>query len=259
MKDMVPELKLMQIKKLALDGKRLDGRALGEFRKFTIEKNIIGTAEGSARVRLGGTEVLVGIKVGMGKPYSNKPDHGMLATSVELRSIAHHTFDPFQTTNKAKAIEISRVVDRGIRESGMIDLESLCLEPGKKVWSVNLDIMVLDHDGNIFDASTLGALAALSDTVVPASDFDLGDDFQLPVGEMPVSTTFVKIGEHVFLDPTATEEAVADARLTITTDTCGSLRAMQKGLSGVLYYEEVTKAIQDSIITGKMVRETLEV
>ncbi len=257
MKDIVPELKIEQIKKLALDGERLDGRSLDQFREFTIEKDIIGTAEGSARLKLGGTEVLVGVKIGLGKPYSNKPDHGMLATSVELKSIAHHTFEPFQATTKAKAIEISRVVDRGIRESGMIDLEKLCMEPGKKVWMANLDIMVLDFDGNIFDASTLGALAALKDIIVPASNFDLGEDFQLPLGEMPVSTTFVKIGDHIMLDPTATEEAVADARLTVTTDTLGNLRAMQKGLSGVLYYEDVTKAIKDSISIGNMIRETV--
>ncbi len=256
MKDIVPDLKVEQIKRLAASGGRLDGRGLDQFRDIEIQRDVLGSAEGSARIKLGKTELIVGIKVGMGQPYSNKPDHGMLATSVELKPIAHHSFD--QNITKPMSIEISRVVDRGIRESGMIDLKSLCLESGRKCWMVNLDIMVLNFDGNLIDASTIGSLVALSGTTVPASLFDLGEDFPLPIGNMPISTTFVKIGEHILIDPTGTEEAVADARLTITTDASGDMRAMQKGLSGALYYEDVTKAIEHSIKTGKNIREIIQ-
>ena len=60
------------------------------------------------------------------------------------------------------------------------------------------------------------------------------------------------------IDPTGVEEAVADARLTITTDASGDIRAMQKGLSGALYYEDVTKAIEYSIKTGNNIREIIQ-
>jgi len=43
------------------EGKRFDERNLLDFRDLTIETNISNKAEGSARVRLGKTEVLAGV------------------------------------------------------------------------------------------------------------------------------------------------------------------------------------------------------
>ncbi len=255
MKEIIPELKIEHIKRLAAGGNRADGRSLGQFREMSIERDVIGTAEGSARVKLGKTDILVGVKIELGAPYPNHPDEGMLKTTLELRQIAHHSFDPGQMKNRA--IELSRVVDRGVRESRMIDMKKLCIEPGKKVWMVYLDIQVLDYDGNLFDAATIGSIATLTGARVPASAFGLGEDFPLPLSEMPISTTFVKIDGHIMLDPTATEEAVADARLTVTMDSQGNLRAMQKGLSGAFYYEEITTAIENSIKTGNSIREII--
>ena len=42
---------------------------------------------------------------------------------------------------------MARVVDRGIRESKAIDLEKLCVEAGKLVFVVFVDVYVLNHDG----------------------------------------------------------------------------------------------------------------
>ena len=45
-------------------------------------------------------------------------------------------------------------------ESGCIDMASLCIVPGEKVWGVMIDIHVLSDRGNIFDAAGLAAIAA---------------------------------------------------------------------------------------------------
>ena len=117
----------------------------------------------------------------------------------------------------------------------MIDLEKLCIEPGKEVWINFVDIYVLDYDGNLFDAAFLGAVAALKTAMVPAKANDKGEDFPLPIQHMPISVTAVQIENSILVDPTLDEEKVAAARLTVTTDENGDLRAMQKGLTGALY------------------------
>jgi len=64
-------------------------------------------------------------------------------------------------------------VDRGVRESGAIDLSELTLPDGK-VWIIFIDVHVLDHDGNLMDAAALGALAALVHATKPVSDMATG-------------------------------------------------------------------------------------
>ncbi len=59
------------------------------------------------------------------------------------------------------AVELGRVVERGLRESRAIDTEALCIVAGVKVWSVRVDIHVLDHGGNLTDAASLATVAAL--------------------------------------------------------------------------------------------------
>ncbi|MCW3976698.1 MAG: RNA-binding protein, partial [Candidatus Bathyarchaeota archaeon] len=126
-------------------GKRLDERGLMDYREAQVETGVVEKAEGSARVRLGKTEVLVGIKIGIGEPFSDVPNQGVLTVNAELVPLASPTFEPGPPGEDA--IELARVVDRGIRESKAIDLENLCIEPGKKVFIVFIDLYVLNYDG----------------------------------------------------------------------------------------------------------------
>src|SRR2546428_7608514 len=82
---------------------------------------------------------------------------------------------------RPEAIELARVVDRGIRESKMVNMEKLCITPKEKVWILFIDIHVLDYDGNLFDACSYAAVAALASTIAPAKGQGLGDHFPLPV------------------------------------------------------------------------------
>ncbi len=249
------EVKKGHISTLLSKGKRSDGRNLDEMRPVSIIEGAIETAEGSARMKLGNTEVAVGIKMGVGEPFGDTPNKGVLTTNVELIPMAFEEFESGPPS--PMAIELSRVVDRGIRESQMIDLEGLCIEPKKEVWVLYVDIYALDYDGNLFDASSIAAVAALKNTVVPAKRFGKGEDFQLPLRSMPISCTTVKIGDYLVLDPTLEEDEVSSARLTVATDENGDLRAMQKGGNGFFTYEEVKKAIQMSTEAGKAIREKL--
>ncbi len=240
-KTIIPEIKKEFINKLADEGTREDGRGLSENRKLVFKTGIIGTANGSARLSLGKTEVMVGVKLQIGTPYPDKPDQGVLMTGCELKPMAHPAFDGGAPS--MEAVEIARVVDRGIRESGMINLHDFCITPGEKVWMIFLDIQVLNYDGNLFDAATMAGVLALHNTVVPAAANGQKEDYSLPVTLWPLTATLVKIKNNLMTDPTFTEENVADARLTVSIDDNGDIRAMQKGLRGALTYDEVIRAL----------------
>ncbi|MEW5759437.1 MAG: exosome complex protein Rrp42 [Candidatus Thermoplasmatota archaeon] len=243
------------IYQLADVNKRIDGRKFDEIREISFEVGKIKTAEGSARVKMGETDVLVGVKIEPGEPYPDAPNMGVLTTNAELVPMASPTFESGPPT--PDAIELARVVDRGIRESDAIDLASLCIKEGEKVWVVFVDIHVLDYGGNLFDPSALGALLALENTIVPAKRFGLGEDFKLPIRHYPVTSTAVKIGKTMFIDPNLEEENVATARLTVTTDENGDIRAMQKGLAGSIASEDIKMIFDIAIKNSDLIRKKL--
>ncbi len=251
----VSEIKRGHIHKLLSTGKRVDGRSLEEFRNISIETNYVETAQGSARVRLGNTDVLVGVKMEVGQPFADTPDKGVLTTNAELIPMASPTFESGPPDENA--IELARVVDRGIRESEMIDLQKLCIKKGEEVWINFVDIYVLDYDGNLFDACFLGAMAALKSAVVPAAENEKGEDYPMPIKRIPISCTAVKIENSILFDPTLDEEKVAEARLTVTTDENGDLRAMQKGLPGAFTLDEVRQIIDSARRVSKDLRNLI--
>ncbi len=251
----VAESKKDYMKKLALQGTRIDERGFDDIRPLKITTGYIPRADGSALVELGDTKVLVGVKIEPGEPFPDTPNMGIMTTNVELIPMASPTFEPGPPSEEA--IELARVVDRGIRESHAINVEKLVIEPGEKVWVVFIDMHILNYSGNLFDACGIGALAALATAKVPASKFGYGEDYPLPLEHYPVPVTFAKIGEWIVADPNLDEESIASARLTVTTNEEGMINAMQKGLAGTFTYEEVKKVINRSLDIGKRVRDKI--
>jgi len=208
---------------------------------------VIERAEGSARVRLGKTEVVVGVKIATGAPFSDVPGKGVLTVNAELVPLASPSFEPGPPGEDA--VELARVVDRGIRESKAIDLEKLCVEPGKLVFVIFIDVYVLNHDGNLIDASAMAALAALINTKMFKYTVEDGKIVKkpgytpLPIINYPIAVTFAKIGDKLILDTDLDEEQVMDARLTMTMDKDEKICAIQKGGgSGYFTTEEISEA-----------------
>jgi len=243
---MIVRVKQKQIAELMSTGRRLDGRDLNEYRQIGMEMGFVEKAEGSARVLLGKTEVLVGIKIEVGEPFPDTPSEGVLTVSAELVPLASPLFEPGPPNENA--IELARVVDRGVRESKAIDLEKLCLEPGKRVLVVFIDVYVLNHDGNLIDASALAALAALVNAKMPKYEIDEGEIkvkpgyIPLPIRNHPIAVTFAKINGKLAIDPSLEEEQVMDARLTITIEKDGKICSIQKGETGHFSMEQVLQA-----------------
>lgn len=232
-------------------GMRFDGRKLDEFREVSVECGISRNAEGSARVKFGDTEVMVGVKMSVEKPYPDTPDAGNLMVGVELSPMSSPDFETGPPS--ADAVELARVVDRGIREAKAIDTKQLCIAKGEKVWATAIDIVTINADGNLIDASALAALAALKEAKMPHYDADTGTvDYkkrtskQLPMSKVPVAVTVYKVGTYFIIDPSSEEEELADARLTVTSQG-GRINALQKGGDYPLSIEDVEKMVSLSM------------
>ncbi len=254
MSEVLSNLKKDYVYNLMLKGQREDGRAFDEIRDITVETNVIDKAEGSAKVQYGNTQVLVGVKLQLGTPFPDSPDVGVIITSLELNPIASPTFEAGPP--RENAIEMARVTDRGIRESGAIDLTKLCITEGEQVWMVFIDVHVLNDDGNILDAASLGAIAALMTATVPAESAGVGEDFMMPVREMPVGISVINIGGELMVDPGRNEETTCDTKITITSNQDGSICAMQKSGEGALSEEQVLNAVALACERAAEVRES---
>ncbi len=226
MSEVIATLKKDYIYNLMIKGKRQDGRGFKNFRDIKLETNVISKAEGSAKVTLGATQVLVGVKLQPGTPFQDSHDEGVIITNLELNPIASPEFEPGPP--REEAIEMARVVDRGIRESGAIDIKKLCISVGESVWIIYIDIHVLNDNGNVIDASCLAAIAALMTTIVPNEQHGIGADVPLAMKEMPVGVTLAKIGSKLMVDPSRDEEAVCETKLTVVSSSDGSVAGMQK-------------------------------
>lgn len=258
----VEHLRRQQMWDVISKGKRLDGRTLDEMRTLEAELDIIKKANGSAKVKLGDSEVIAGIKVETGEPFEGLENKGALIISAEVLPTASPYTEPGPPDEET--IELARVVDRGIRESEMLDLDKLVLVPGKIVYTIFVDCSVLNTDGNLLDATSYAVVSALLSCKLPVFEIqdgkvvDTGKTQDPPLTTIPVSITQVRIGDTIILDPTAEEEACMNARITITTNSNGDYAAIQKGFTGGFTREQIKKAAETARIKGEQVRAKLQ-
>jgi exosome complex component RRP42 len=243
------------------DNVRYDGRKKDEYREIVVETGVSKTAEGSARVKIGDTEVIAGVKLSVAQPYPDTPEEGMLVVDVHLLPLASASFE--SGPPGIDAIELARVTDRGIRESKCVDMKKLCLVPGEKVWSVSIDICTINADGNLFDACSLAAIASLKSTFLPEVDADYRVNYKkqtktkLPLQKEPIGVTVWKVGDELVVDPTAAEERVFDTRLTVTTLKNNDICAMQKGRDASITAADVDKIIDIATKQAAVLRKHL--
>ncbi len=239
-------------------GKRADDREFEDFRKLELQTGIINTAEGSARVKLGDTEIIAGVKMNVGTPFPDTPNEGILIVNAEFTPLASPDFESGPPSEDA--VECARVVDRGIRESHCIEMEKLAIDP-EKVWAVFVDIHIINHGGNLIDAAAIAAVAALHNAQIPKYDGEkiTRGEYQakLPVVHKPVTVTVCKLGEKLFVDPTLEEEQIVDSKLSIAFREDDYICALQKQSAGSINFEEIKKFIEVAEKKSKDLRKKI--
>ena len=246
--------------KLLEKGKRIDGRRFEDLRKIEISYEISKHAEGAARVKFGSTEVIVGVKLEVGKPFPDNPNEGTIIVGAEMLPLSSPDFESGPPS--VNSIELARVVDRAIRESHAIDLKKLCIKEGEEVWMVLIDIYTINDGGNLQDASALAALAALKQAKFPSYDGKKIDyskkTGKLPIASLPVECSVIRIKDKLLSDPCLDEEKMMDARLTIGITENNDICAMQKAGKGIFRFEDISEMIEVSLKNSEKLRKLLK-
>ncbi|KAF8412754.1 hypothetical protein HHK36_000724 [Tetracentron sinense] len=227
---------------------RVDGRRPFDYRRLTIKFGRQVLEDGSSEVQLGQTHVMGFVTSQLVQPYRDRPNEGSLSIYTEFSPMADPSFEAGRPGEFA--VELGRIIDRGLRESRAVDTESLCVLAGKLVWSIRVDLHILDNGGNLVDAANVAALASLLTFRRPECTLggengqevivhppEVKEPLPLIIHHLPVAVTFAFFGDGniVVIDPTQNEEAVMGGRMTATLNTNGDVCAVQKaGGEGVI-------------------------
>ncbi|CAN7062305.1 unnamed protein product [Brassica oleracea var. botrytis] len=251
---------------------RVDGRGLYDYRKLTIK---FGKEYGSSEVQLGHTHVMGFVTAQLVQPYKDRPNEGSLSIFTEFSPMADPSFEPGRPGESA--VELGRIIDRGLRESRAVDTESLCVLAGKKVWSVRIDLHILDNGGNLVDAANIAALAALmtfrrpdctvggeNNQEVIIHSLEEREPVPLIIHHLPIAFTFgfFNKGNIVVMDPTYIEEEVMCGRMTVTVNANGDICAIQKpgeeGVNQSVILHCLRLASSRAAATTTIIREEVE-
>jgi exosome complex component RRP42 len=248
-------------------GKRIDGRDLFEYRDFKIDVNIVKEAEGSADVSLGQSRVITGVKYELGPPFPDMPDKGVYTVMAELIPMASPIFESGPPDEQS--IELARLIDRPIRSADTIQNDLLCIIPEKLVYILFIDVYVLNYSGNLIDCGAISSLAALISSKIPTSkiidketgvvEWDGGYfNTKKLIKNLPISVTFGKIEDVIFVDPNLTEELVMDGRITYAFNDDGKLVSLQKGGLATFSFEEIKSLARKAKDIGEKMRKKLD-
>lgn len=162
----------------------------------------------------------------------------MFTISTELSPIASPAFEVGRPTTLETTL--SRLLEKAIRRSSALDTESLCLIAGKACFHVKCDIHVLSYEGNLVDACSLAALAALlhfkrPDTSVEGESvrvYGRREREPIPLSilhwPMCISFSFFESGSIILVDSALIEEQCREGEIVITMNAQGECCQISK-------------------------------
>ncbi|RVE67036.1 hypothetical protein OJAV_G00113430 [Oryzias javanicus] len=130
---------------------------------------------------------------------------------------------------RGAGIELSNTLYRVFNNKSSVDLQSLCISAGEHCWVLYVDVLLLQCDGNLYDAISVAIKAALFNTKIPrvhvsadeegGKEVELSDDpfdcVRLNVESVPCIVTLCKVGHRHVVDATLQEKACSVASLII--------------------------------------------
>ncbi|KAF3938247.1 hypothetical protein ABW19_dt0205312 [Dactylella cylindrospora] len=251
---------------------RIDGRNLESYRDIQLT---FGDDYGYVDVRLGKTRVLARVSAEVIKPRPDRQFEGTFTITTEMGPMASPAFEVGRPTELDNTL--SRLLEKSIRRSNALDVESLCIVTGQRVWSLRADVHFLSHDGNLIDVACIAVITALAHfrlPVVTVSGEEItihGIEERVPVPlsllHWPICITFSFFGEDEAgemiwaLDATAQEEALRVGDMTITINKNGEVCQIAKS-GGVAVEAEVLmgcarKAAEKAKVVDKVIADAL--
>ncbi|VDM59078.1 unnamed protein product [Angiostrongylus costaricensis] len=213
-------------------GCRCDGRGVDDFRPIWIESPALDTTNGSARVKIDTTDILVGVKCEVFEcgDTSLVPNH--LQFTVEPSCFAAVRTEAKGGEFFTKAIEA--LLEEAYHGNGDVipNMNRLILSK-QFMWKVYVDVVIQQYGGNIVDAIFIAVKSALRDTRITQVTLVAQDEnkysiecdestetnfFQLEVDSAPLSVTVNQIGKSIAVDCTEIEEALLRTSLWVVMD-----------------------------------------
>ena len=230
----------------------MDGRGVFACRPLTFS---FGTKDGHCVARLGDSVACACVSVSLEQPYKGRPSEGVVSCHVkDIKARGSKGQRAGWVDHHTRMVELGRFLERSFKESKAIDLESLCVQSGRRVWHVQVDVTLLNDDGNALDVlgyAMLGALRVYKRpevTLDPLMIHSLEDREGVPftLHHFPVALTFASVGDGgvTVLDPNALEEAVADGFFTVSITPQGDVCAVQKTHGDGVEIEEVMRCMR---------------
>nr|CAN74168.1 hypothetical protein VITISV_005208 [Vitis vinifera] len=242
---------------------RTDGRRRLTYRPFNVETGVIPQANGSARVRLGGTDVIASVKAELGKPSPSQPDKGKGRGGEELSTELSGALQHCLLGGKSGAVGDMEVLTNVLGAG--IDLSSLVVVEGKVCWDLYIDGLVVSSDGNLLDALGAAIKAALTNTGIPKvevavgasgdglPEVDISDDeyLQFDTSGVPVIVTLTKVaqyhvGRHYIVDATLEEESQMSSAVSVSVSgqgrICGLIKRGGAGLDPSVILDMISVA-----------------
>ncbi|CAN1300250.1 Exosome complex component RRP42 [Linum perenne] len=224
---------------------RCDGRKRDSYRPIFVETGVIPQANGSARIRMGATEVIASVKAELGRPSALHPDKGKVAIFVDCSPVAEPTFKGRggEELSAELSVTLQGCLLGGTSGAGAgIDLKSLIVAEGKICWDLYIDGLVISSDGNLLDSLGAAIKAALANTAIPRvnvsagaagdeqPEVDISDEefLQFDTTAVPVIITLTKIGRHYIVDATSEEESQMSSPVSISINRKGHICGLTK-------------------------------
>lgn len=229
---------------------RPDGRKLLQSRKMTITAGCIASADGSALVRLGSTTVVAGVKLEVTTPAQDTPNEGEIDINVQLWPMCSPKFSIGSPPEEA--VSLANFLKRTVASTGAVDMSSLCIGKGKLCWVMKVDLVCLDHDGNLMDAALAALMAALHNVRIPAHEIEEdettvvlvpGPSEPLRILHTPLSLTFGLFDNTLLTDPSAKEEELLDSIVTVAQNQKGQICGIYKPGGAQISTEDLRKCI----------------
>uniref|UniRef100_A0A6G1SMB4 Exosome complex component RRP45 n=1 Tax=Aceria tosichella TaxID=561515 RepID=A0A6G1SMB4_9ACAR len=197
---------------------RLDGRGEETHRPLSIS---FGPDFGCCLAAIGNTKVLTQISSTIAEPRLTRPSEGILNIRVDLSLLGSTNHDT--SRNSEECVQLTRLLHKGIKEARCIDLESLCVVSGEKVWHIQADVIIMNHEGNLIEAASISTLAALAhyrlDVVKaengPAAEPNERISFSMLHFPFLMKFAFFKEATISYVDPSEDEERFCDGYLIV--------------------------------------------
>ena len=193
----------------------------------------------------------------------------------------------FQANQKTpQSNEIARIIERCIKDTKCVDYETLCIIQKERVWALNVDIRVLNYDGNIIDAATLSAVASLlyfrrPDVSVTEDKVHIHSELEknfipLRLSCIPITTTFALFNHPQdvtfhrkstsnlpsVMDPGLLEDLTCDGMLTIAATPEQEILCINatgsEGYTADFVLDQCQLAVKRAIALNVILKDTID-